>query len=255
MMLGPYAPVLAVLQRSYDIDFSHYKPGTIMRRIDRWLNADGRPVSPATLAAHLEANPPEIDRLFADVMIGVTGFFRDPEVFRAVLEKGIAPLVASLGERDQLRLWCCACSTGEEAYTLAILALEAFGKLGIAPRLRVLATDVHAVSVQRAASGIYPAEALDAMPEALRDKYFSLLPSGQYKVAEFLRRHVVFSVQNVLKDAGFQRIDLVSCRNMLIYLRPPAQAQVLASFHISLAAGGLLLLGKSEMPKIGRAHV
>ena len=106
MLTGPYAPVLAVLQRHFDLDFSHYKSGTIMRRIDRWLTATGRPVSPATLAAHLEANPPEVDRLFSDLMIGVTSFFRDPEVFTVLGSKAIDPLIHGLGERDQLRIWC-----------------------------------------------------------------------------------------------------------------------------------------------------
>ena len=256
LMTGPYGPVLQVLQRAFDLDFAHYKTGTIMRRIDRWLTAGGRPISPTALATHLENNRPEIDRLFGDLMIGVTSFFRDPEAFEALRTKGIEPMIDALGERDQLRIWCCGCSTGEEAYTLAILAAEAFERRNIPPRIRILATDVHAASVQKASADIFGEGALEGMPDELRNKYFTPQPNGTYRVTDTLRRHVVFSVQNVLRDAGFQRIDIVTCRNMLIYLRSGAQAQVLASFHLALHSGGLLLLGKSELPsEHGDAYV
>lgn len=245
---GPYAPVLQLLQRVFDLDFSHYKPGTIMRRVDRWLGAGGRAASPAALATYLEGRPADTDRLFGDLLIGVTSFFRDPEVFDALAIQGLDRKVDQLGARDTLRMWCCGCSTGEEAYSLAMLALEVFERRGQAPRVRVLATDVHPPSVQRAAAGVFPAAALETLPEALRGKYFTALPSGEYKVTEALRRHVVFSVHNVMRDPGFQRVDLVTCRNLLIYLRPQAQKAVLALFHIALNPDGLLMLGKSELP-------
>jgi two-component system CheB/CheR fusion protein len=237
-----------VLQDAYDIDFSHYKAGSIMRRIDRWLTGNGQPLSPQKLAERLVSNPGETERLFSDMLIGVTCFFRDGTAFEALRQQGIEPMIDALGERDQLRIWCCACSTGEEAYTLAILALEAFDRRGVPPRVRVLATDLHAASVQKASAGLYIEEALAAMPDHVRHKYFVLQASGLYKVAEHLRRSVVFSAHNVLRDAPFQRIDLVTCRNLLIYLKPPAQAQVLAGFHVALHSGGLLFLGMSEMP-------
>ena len=248
LLTGPYGPILNLLKRTYDLDFAHYKSGTIMRRIDRWLTSGGRPVSPATLAAHLEGKQSEIDRLFGDLLIGVTSFFRDADAFDALRRQAIEPLVEGLGDQDQLRIWCCGCSTGEEAYTLAILAHEAFEKADKTPRVRIMATDVHAASVQRASTGVFTEESLGPMPQDMRAKYFVQLPSGHYKVVDFLRRYVVFSVLNVLKDAGFQRMDIVCCRNLLIYLRPTAQGQALASFHMSLHANGMLLLGKSEMP-------
>ncbi|HEY6877591.1 MAG TPA: CheR family methyltransferase, partial [Polyangiales bacterium] len=248
MRARAYGPVLNQLQRSYNLDFNHYQPSTLMARIDRWRADRERAVPPSALGAPLASHPAEVDRLFTDLMVDVTRFFRDPEAFETLRIKGIEPMIDRLGEGDQLRVWCCGCSTGEEAYSLAMLALEAFDRRGTAPRVRVLATDVHPASVQRASSGVFAEHALDGLPAELRSKYFTELPTGHYRVTESLRRCVVFSVQNALRDAGFQRIDIVSCRNMLSYLRPAAQAHVLASFHAALNAGGLMFLGKGELP-------
>ncbi len=248
LVSGPYGPVMKVLQDAFGVDFGHYKAGTIMRRLERWLTVGGQPLSPQELAERVAADPAEMDRLLADLLIGVTGFFRDEAAFKALRDQAIEPLIDALGEREQLRFWCCACSTGEEAYTLALLAIEAFDRRNLAPRVRILATDLHAASVQKASIGLYSEEALSGVPEVLRHKYFVPQASGLFKVAEHLRRAVVFSAHNVLRDAPFQRIDLVTCRNLMIYMKPTAQALMLSAFHAALHAGGMLFLGQSEMP-------
>ena len=248
LVAGPYGPVMKVLQEAFGVDFGHYKAGTIMRRLDRWLTVGGQPLSPQELADRVSGNPAEMDRLLGDLLIGVASFFRDEAAFETLRDKAIDPLVEALGEREQLRFWCCACSTGEEAYTVAMLAIEAFDRRNLAPRVRILATDLHAASVQKASTGLYTEEALASVPERLRNKYFVPQASGMYKVADHLRHAVVFSAHNVLRDAPFQRIDLVTCRNLMIYMKPSAQSLMLAAFHAALHSGGMLFLGQSEMP-------
>ena len=125
-------------------------------------------------------------------------------------------MIDALGPKDELRFWVCGCSTGQEPYTLGMLALEAFERRGMAPRLRILATDLHGASVQVASTGIYSADHLESVPAPLREKYFILQPTGLYKVSDDLRRTVIFSAHNVLRDAAFTRVDIVTCRNMLI---------------------------------------
>lgn len=243
---GPYGRILQLLQSAFDIDFEHYKPGTIMRRIERRLNGGATPISPEVYAERLAVSRTELDQLFSDLLIGVTRFFRDEQAFDALRRCAIEPLIDALGAKDELRFWVCGCSTGQEPYSLAMLALEAFEQRGQTPRLRILATDLHGASVQVASAGTYSTDQLESVPPALRDKYFVQQPTGLFKVSDDLRRTVIFSAHNVLRDAAFTRVDLVTCRNLLIYFQPPAQVRALAAFHFALRPGGLLLLGESE---------
>ncbi len=243
---GPYGHVLTLLQSAFDIDFEHYKPGTIVRRIERRLNSGVAPISPEVYAERLASSRGELDQLFSDLLIGVTRFFRDEAAYEVLRERAIEPLVEALGAKDELRIWVCGCSTGQEPYSIGMLALEAFERLGKLPRLRILATDLHGASVQVASTGIYSADHLESVPPTLREKYFVLQPTGLYKVCDDLRRTVIFSAHNVLRDAAFTRVDIVTCRNMLIYFQPPAQMRALAAFHFALRPGGLLFLGESE---------
>ncbi len=243
---GPYGRILAQLHAAYGIDFEHYKQSTIFRRIERRLASGVNPVSPEAYAERLMISPGELDQLFSDLLIGVTRFFRDEAAYRCLRTLAIEPLVDALGPKDELRIWVCGCSTGEEPYSIAMLALEAFEQRGRPPRLRVLATDLHGTSLQTASSGVYSIESLAAVPQAWREKYFVAQPTGLYKVSDELRRLVIFSAHNVLRDAAFTRIDLVSCRNVLIYFQQAAQKRALAAFHFALRPAGLLLLGESE---------
>jgi two-component system CheB/CheR fusion protein len=243
-----YGEILRLLRDAYDIDFTHYKAGTVARRIERRLGLTAREDSLAEYARHLQDDRAELDQLFRDLLIGVTRFFRDPEAFEALRATGIGPALDALPPSEELRVWVSGCSTGEEAYSVAMLALEACRERGREPRVRVFATDLHGASLQAAAAGVYDAIALEQVPAELRQRYFLEHEPGHHKVVADLRKSVIFSLHNVIRDPAFTRIDLVTCRNLLIYLRPDAQAQALAAFHFALKPEGLLFLGESETP-------
>jgi len=243
---GTYGRILGLLHAAYDIDFDHYKPGTIIRRIERRLNGGPVAISPEAYAESLSKSRGELDQLFSDLLIGVTRFFRDEAAYETLRTRGIEPQIDTLGPKDELRIWTCGCSTGEEPYTIAMLALEAFEQRGRTARMRILATDLHGASLAVASQGVYTAESLAAVPVPWREKYFVQQPTGLYKVSDDLRRVVIFSAHNLLRDAAFTRIDIVTCRNVLIYFQPPAQMRALAAFHFALRPGGLLFLGESE---------
>jgi two-component system CheB/CheR fusion protein len=243
--LDGLGPIFALLRREYGIDFTHYKPTTVVRRIQRRLVLS-EIGDLATYTQRLQQEPDELDALYRDLLIGVTRFFRDPEAF-ARLRECIGPLMQRLEPDEELRVWCAACATGEEAYTVAMVALESMRVLGRKPRLKVFATDAHRTSLEVSGAGRYNAESVRALPQELRDRYFQ--PQGEgWVVRSELRSHVVFAPHNVLRDAPFTRLDLITCRNLLIYFQPQAQRKVLSLFHFALKAGGVLLLGPSETP-------
>jgi two-component system CheB/CheR fusion protein len=243
-----YGDILRLLRETYDIDFNYYKPGTVIRRIERRLSLNRPEESLADYARRLSDDRGELDQLFRDLLIGVTRFFRDPEAFEAVRGAALGAIVDALPPDEDLRVWVCGCSTGEEAYSIAMLAHQVFESRRREPRVRVFATDLHAVSLQTAAAGLYPAESLEQVPPPLREKNFVEQEGGHFKVTADLRKAVIFSRHNVIRDPAFTRMDLVTCRNLLIYLRPEAQAQALAAFHFALKPDGFLFLGESETP-------
>ncbi len=239
------AGMFVMLRREFGIDFSSYKPTTVMRRVQRRLALGDTP-DLASYVARLEREPAELDAIYRDLLIGVTRFFRDPEAFTR-LKATLETLVQRLPAGEELRIWVAGCATGEEAYTVAMVALDALHRHGRRPLLKVFATDVHRASLEAAGAGRYAPEALRSIPAPLREAYFQ--PQGeQFVVRSELRTHVVFAVHNLLRDAPFTRLDLVTCRNLLIYFQPHAQRRVLSSFHFGMKAGAALLLGPSETP-------
>lgn len=238
------AEVFALLLERYAIDFSHYKPTTIGRRIMRRAELSGTTDQLAYLA-RLREDRDELDQLYRDLLIGVTQFFRDPEAFDALAEKALPALLAEKSPNEDLRVWVAGCATGEEAYSLAILLQE---KLEACPNpltLRMFATDVHQQSLDIAARGIYSADRVAALNEERLRKHF-VRDGDMYRVGKELRHTVVFAPHNVLRDAPFTKMDIVVCRNLLIYFEPPAQSRALALFHYALTVGGALFLGPSE---------
>jgi two-component system CheB/CheR fusion protein len=225
-------------------DFSSYKRETLLRRIHRRMDLH-RVERLADYARYLEENDAEIDALWRDWLIGVSGFFRDPEVFQTLLRSGLSDLVASRPAGSTLRVWVPGCATGEEAYSLAILLLETLEQLGKHLSLQIFATDLDPVAIQTARAGRYP-EGIAADIGAVRLKRFFVQENRHFRARKALREAVVFAVQNVLHDPPFTRVDLISCRNLLIYLLPTAQQNLLPVFHYSLNPGGLLLLGAGE---------
>lgn len=239
------AKVLGVLRDRTTHDFSHYKASTIRRRIERRMAIHQLP-SLAEYLKYLRASSTEVDALFHDLLIGVTSFFRDPDAFRVLEDEVLPGLFDEAGEHAQVRVWCAACSTGEEAYSLAILLHERATELGRRGRVQVFATDIDPRAIAVARAGSYPATIAADLPAKRLARHFTLEADGGYRVRKDLRELVVFSVQDLNQDPPFSRLHLVSCRNLLIYLDLGLQQRLMAVFHYALRPGGALFLGTSE---------
>ena len=238
------AALLSTIRRQTGIDFSQYKPGTVLRRIERRMHVQ-RITTLADYAALVRQSPREVTTLCKEFLIGVTKFFRDPEIFES-LEKTVIPaLLAETSPHEPLRVWVPGCATGEEAYTLAILFHEAIEAARRPADVKIFATDIDREALDQAALGSYPDSIVaDIAPERLQ-RFF--IGNGEtFQVTRPLRQSVVFAPHNVAADPPFARLDLISCRNLLIYLEPALQRRVLATFHFALRPGRYLLLGPSE---------
>ncbi|MEO0604897.1 MAG: CheR family methyltransferase, partial [Myxococcota bacterium] len=211
------------------------------RRIQRRMSLVGLE-DLADYAQTLQQDEKELNALCVDLLIGVTRFFRDPDAWHQLTEQVLEPLIRE--DRDT-RMWVAGCSTGQEAYTLAIAMHEAAVGLTVDPKVRIFATDANPRAIRIAMAGEFSADDLEGVPEELRNKYFEPHDDG-YRVRRFLRDDITFAVHNLLTDPPFTRLDLVTCRNLLIYLKPDAQRPVLARLHFGLQNGGVLFLGPSE---------
>jgi len=238
--------VCILLRDSTGHDFSQYKRNTLTRRVERRM-AVHQIDRVEDYLRHLRQSPSEAQALFRDLLIGVTNFFRDPEAF-AVLETQVIPqLFAAKESGAPVRVWVCGCASGEEAYSIAILLQEHLETLKKAFKAQIFATDIDPRAIEHARSGVYPASiAADVTPERL-SRFFSLDPqSGTYRIEKIIRDLLVFSEQDVIKDPPFSKIDLISCRNLLIYLNRDLQKKLLPLFHYALNPNGMLFLGTSE---------
>ena len=235
--------IASLLNRKYGIDFALYKPGTVGRRINRRIALLGMD-SIAEYAERLATDEFELSKLYEDLLIGVTKFFRDPDAFESLHRQVIARLVRDAAE-DPIRIWVTACASGEEVYSIAILFDEEMRKMDRTVDLKIFATDAHHGSLQTAAKGVYPKDSLGEMSADRRNRYFTRASDG-YHVTRALRNYVVFANHNLINDAPFTQMDLVTCRNMLIYLQPAAQRKALGMFHFALKPRGTLFLGPSE---------
>ncbi len=238
------ADIVALLREKTAMDFSLYKPGTMRRRIERRMGLAGK----AGLDDYLKLladDAVEAVKLAKDLLIHVTSFFRDPEVFALLAEQVIPALIAAHPADRPLRIWVAGCSTGEESWTLAMLFSEALRAARQDIRLQIFASDKDAEAVATARRARYPAS-IETAVSAERLARFFTHEDGAWQVTSNLRSLVVFTVQDVLVDPPFSRIDFVSCRNLLIYLKPQAQGRVAAQFRFALRPGGILLLGGSE---------
>ncbi len=227
-------------------DFTLYKPGTLQRRIQRRMALAALQADRLDLyLARLQVDAEEVDALAKDLLIHVTSFFRDPKVFDVLGRTIAADLVRDRPLDEPIRIWVAGCSTGEEAYTIAVIFREAIAATGREIKLQVFASDVDSDAVATARDGLYAGDIAEVVSKARLDAFFTKDEHG-YRVSPELRGCVVFTVQNVLVDPPFSRLDLISCRNLLIYLRPEAQARAVAMFHFALKPDGVLLLGSSE---------
>jgi len=238
--------IISLLRMKTPHDFRFYKEGTLQRRIERRMGLAGLSLNQkGRYLDRLRSDANELDLLAKDLLINVTGFFRDVKVFDLLAQKIIPELVRDRKEDQPLRIWIAGCSTGEETYSLAMLFHEEIVASNRNIKLQVFASDVDPDAVSIAREGLYP-ETIETNVSAARLARFFSKEGHSYKVLPELRAAVVFTVQDVLADPPFSRLDLVSCRNLLIYLHPDAQAKAIALFHFALREGGILLLGSSE---------
>lgn len=242
-----YAPVFQLLRQNFDLDLNAYKIGTIDRRIRQRMHRLGYSSVNAYVKL-LGQGGSELRTLFNDLMIGVTSFFRNPAVFD-LLEAKVLPQIFEKNQ-GSLKFWVCACSTGEEAYSLALLVQKLLDQRGVAQEFRVFATDINPAAIRKAAEGIYAYDVLQPLIErfGLQD-YVTVSDDQRYlRINPGVRRKIVFSVQNVLKHPPLHGLDMTLCRNMLIYLKPEAQRKVMANFIFGMKDGAVLVLGESEGP-------
>ena len=241
--------VIILLRSHTGHDFSLYKNTTLYRRIERRMSLH-QIDKIATYVRYLQTNPQEVELLFRELLIGVTSFFREPNSWEALKTEVFPALMAEGKSEKALRAWVPACSTGEEAFSLAIIfkeALEAETSRNPAKNttLQIFATDLDPQAIDKARMGIYPANiAADVSPERL-ERYFVKVDNG-YQVAKSIREMVVFASQNIIMDPPFTKLDILSCRNLLIYLTPELQKKLIPLFHYSLNSGGFLFLGSAE---------
>jgi two-component system CheB/CheR fusion protein len=242
--------IVSFLKSSALHDFTLYKPGTLERRIIRRMGLVGLPPGDtAGYLALLKANGEEAALLADDILINVTSFFRDPEIFD-LLAKTIIPELVAKAADNPIRLWVAGCSTGEETYTLTMLFCEAIKAAGVDVKLQVFASDADAQAVTAAREGIYPFSIEDQVSVERLGNFFTREEHG-YRVNQSLRACIVFAVQDVLSDPPFSKLNMISCRNLMIYLKPEAQAKVIDVFHFSLCMDGVLLLGTAETIGVG----
>jgi len=239
-----FRKILLILRRHCGVDFTLYKSSTIQRRVMRRLVLNKHETL-ASYADFLRGNALELDALYSDVLISVTSFFRNPEAFDALKSKVFPQLLAQHGRNEPVRVWVLGCSTGQEAYSLAMAFAEAVGVDAPTAKLQIFATDLNEALLEKARSALYAKSlAQDLSPERLQR--FFVEEDGGYRVSKVLREQVVFARQNVMSDPPFSRIDLITCRNLLIYLEPELQKKIFPAFHYALKRGGFLFLGASE---------
>ena len=236
--------ILSLVRHRTGNEFQQYKRPTLLRRVARRMQVHEQ----NTLSNYLKFlrdHPEEVTLLLSDLLISVTSFFRDPESFEFLEQEIIPQLFAGKGPHDEVRVWSAGCATGEEAYSLAMLLAEYRAKLDDPPKIQVFATDVDEQAIAKARDRRYPHTiSLDVAPERL-ERFFTK-DGDYYRLKKELRDHVLFALHNILRDPPFSRLDLIVCRNLLIYLTRPAQERVLETFHFALLSERFVFLGASE---------
>ncbi|MEW4561471.1 chemotaxis protein CheB [Bremerella sp. JC770] len=241
---GEIQALFRLFRQRFGIDFAHYKAATIQRRIERRMQLS----QIEELSDYLEklsGNSDELDLLYRDLLVEVTYFFRDPDAFKRLENEVIPKLVSECAQDDEIRVWVSGCATGEEAYSLAMLLHNAAETMKRSVNVKIFASDVHQKSMEIASAAIFAPKAMENVPTRFREKYFSQ-HGDFFHIKPEIRRMVVFARHDLTRDPPFTRINLLSCRNVLIYLEPEIQRRILAMFHFGMRVGGTLMLGPSE---------
>ncbi|WP_424362883.1 chemotaxis protein CheB [Methylocystis parvus] len=236
--------IIALLRRRTGHDFSNYKRPTVMRRLARRMQVVRRE-SFADYYRYLQGSKNEVSELFSDLLISVTSFFRDPDAFVTLSEKVIEPLFDRLDDETSVRVWVIGCATGEEAYSIGILLLEEAARRGVHPQMQIFASDIDELALAAAREGRYP-KSIEADVSEERLRRFFVQDTNFYRVKKELRDLILFASHSALKDPPFIKIDLVSCRNLLIYMQRELQRQLCALFHYALKPNGYVFLGSAE---------
>lgn len=239
------ARILAIVRTRVGVDFSQYKPNTILRRLERRFSIN-QVENPEDYIQLLQQSPYEVKILYKEILIGVTQFFRDPAAWDLLKEKVVPKIFETKQNNSTIRIWSAACSTGEEAYSLAILLREYMDENDIYFDVKVFASDLDKDALEFAGTGIYPESIASDVTEQRLKKYFIKNKEEGYQIIEQIRRMVIFAKHNLVKDPPFSKIDMVVCRNLLIYLKPEMQNKVLSIFHFALNKNGFMFLGSSE---------
>ena len=237
--------VFGALQRDFGLDFRQYKPGTMLRRLHR-RSVLANCNSVEEYATSIVNNEAERKALYEDLLIGVTHFFRDAEMFQS-LRNQISERLTTVWKEETIRAWVCGCSTGQEAYTVAMILHDLLDGLGRSGGAKIFATDIDRVSLEFAGRGLYSGPAIQEIPQEFVLKYFKSTVHG-YQIVPEIRQMITFAPHNALRDAPFTNLHLATCRNFLIYLNNDAQQKVLSLLYFGLKANGVLFLGSSETP-------
>ncbi len=238
--------IILLLRSHTGSDFTSYKKSMIYRRIERRMGVH----KIKTISAYfsfLKENGKEMDILFKELLIGVTNFFRDADVWEKLVESVLPNYITSHTSDSELRAWVVGCSTGEEAYSLAILFKEAIGKISLKGHLslQIFATDLDNDAIEIARRGVFPINISNDVPDALLKRYFTKTDEG-FRIKTEIREMIVFAKHNIIMDPPFTKIDIISCRNLLIYLEPVLQNKILGLFYYSANPEGIMILGSSE---------
>ncbi len=236
--------IFAILRSQLGHDFSYYKLNTILRRINRRMGLN-HIQSHATYVRFLRENRDEVDALFRDLLIGVTSFFRDADSFEVLKERVLFQHLQNMQKDAPFRAWIPGCATGEEVYSLAMVLRECLDKASLRVNLQLFGTDIDKCAIDRARDGLFPTSIADDLTEERLNRFF--VKTGEmYRIRKEIRDTVVFSVQDVMRDPPFSRLNLLCCRNLLIYLNGAAQKRLIPLFHYTLLPGGILMVGNSE---------
>ena len=239
-----FESLLEFLRDERGFDYTSYRRPSLMRRFEKRMQAVGAK-NYDEYRDYLETHPEEYSELFNTILINVTGFFRDKEAWDLLAEEVIPTVLEATGEKRPLRVWSAGCATGEEPYTVAMLLSEALGDEGFRSRAKIYATDVDDDALAQAREALFTPKQLESVPEELREKYFSQVDHS-YQFRTDVRRAVIFGRNDLLQDPPISRVDLLICRNTLMYFAPPAQERILANFYFALQPGGFLMVGKAE---------
>jgi two-component system CheB/CheR fusion protein len=240
-----FEALLEHLKTNRGFDFTGYKRSSVMRRVDHRMAQVGI-TGYADYLDHLELHGDEFTALFNTILINVTGFFRDPEAWEYLSKEVLPALLAAKASKQSLRLWSAGCASGEEAYTLAMVLAELLGPAEFRTRVKIYATDVDEEALTYARHGSYSEREIRGVPPELLERYFDLT-GGRYVFRKDLRRSVIFGRNDLVQDAPISQVDLLVCRNALMYFTAETQSRILGRFHFALSATGVLLLGKAEM--------